>query len=48
MQGGNLDDLLTFLAVAKQRSFTKGVARLGAAQSEQSIVRRRKTGSTFH
>ena len=29
MQRGNLDDLLAFLAVARERRFTKGAAKLG-------------------
>ena len=33
MQRGILDDLLTFLAVGKERSFTKGAAKLGVSQS---------------
>ena len=32
MQRGNLDDLLAFLAVARERSFTKGAAKLGVSQ----------------
>jgi DNA-binding transcriptional LysR family regulator len=36
MQRGNLDDLLAFLAVGRERSFTKGAARLGLSQSALS------------
>src|SRR3954447_19971841 len=36
MQRGNLDDLLTFLAVGKERSFTKAAAKLGMSQSSLS------------
>lgn len=33
MQRGILDDLLAFLAVGRERSFTKGAAKLGVSQS---------------
>jgi len=33
MQRGNLDDLLAFLAVGRERSFTKAAAKLGVSQS---------------
>ena len=36
MQRGNLDDLLAFLAVARERSFTKAAAQLGVSQSALS------------
>ncbi len=36
MQRGNFDDLLAFLAVAKERSFTKAAAKLGMSQSSLS------------
>jgi DNA-binding transcriptional LysR family regulator len=36
MQRGNLDDLLAFLAVARERSFTKAAAKLGVSQSSLS------------
>ena len=36
MQRGNLDDLLAFLTVARERSFTKGAAKLGVSQSALS------------
>src|SRR6266404_2309262 len=36
MQRGNLDDLLAFLAVGRERSFTKAAARLGMSQSSLS------------
>src|SRR5918994_4811206 len=36
MPGGNLNDLLTFLAVARERSFTKAAAQLGVSQSALS------------
>jgi len=32
MQRGNLDDLLAFVAVGKERSFTKAAAKLGVSQ----------------
>ena len=36
MQRGNLDDLLAFLAVARERSFTRAAAKLGISQSALS------------
>src|ERR1700683_3616599 len=36
MPGGNLNDLLVFLAVAKERSFTRAAAKLGVSQSALS------------
>src|SRR5580704_6073504 len=36
MQRGNLDDLLAFVAVARDRSFTKAAAKLGVSQSALS------------
>src|SRR5437660_11881650 len=36
MQRGNLNDLLAFLAVGQERSFTKAAARLGVSQSALS------------
>jgi DNA-binding transcriptional LysR family regulator len=36
MQRGNLDDLLAFLAVARERSFTHAAAKLGVSQSALS------------
>jgi DNA-binding transcriptional LysR family regulator len=36
MQRGTLDDLLAFLAVARERSFTKAAAQLGVSQSALS------------
>src|SRR5258707_14495302 len=33
MQRGNLDDLLAFLAVAQERSFTRAAAKLGVSKS---------------
>ncbi|HZC57342.1 MAG TPA: LysR family transcriptional regulator [Xanthobacteraceae bacterium] len=36
MRRGNLDDLLAFLAVARERSFTKAAAKLGVSQSALS------------
>src|SRR5712692_8651612 len=36
MQRGKLDDLLAFVAVARERSFTKGAAKLGVSQSALS------------
>jgi DNA-binding transcriptional LysR family regulator len=36
MQRGNLDDLLAFLVVGRERSFTKAAAKLGVSQSALS------------
>ena len=36
MQRGNLDDLVAFLAVGRERSFTKAAAQLGVSQSALS------------
>jgi DNA-binding transcriptional LysR family regulator len=36
MQRGNLDDLAAFIAVARERSFTRAAARLGVSQSALS------------
>src|ERR1700676_337011 len=36
MLGGNFNDLLAFLAVAKERSFTRAAAKLGVSQSALS------------
>src|SRR5918994_4627059 len=36
MPRGNLDDLAAFLAVARERSFTKAAAKLGVSQSALS------------
>src|SRR4249920_2386868 len=36
MQRGNLDDLLAFLVVGGERSFTKAAAQLGVSQSALS------------
>src|SRR5918992_1116472 len=36
MQRGNLNDLLAFLAVGRERSFTKAAAKLGISQSTLS------------
>src|SRR5688572_24588427 len=36
MQRGHLDDLLAFVAVGRERSFTKAAARLGVSQSALS------------
>src|SRR3989440_10007134 len=36
MQRGNLDDLLAFVAVGRERSFTKAAAKLGMSQSSLS------------
>jgi DNA-binding transcriptional LysR family regulator len=38
MQTGKLDDLLAFMAVARQRSFTKAAAKLGVSQSALSYT----------
>lgn len=38
MQRGNLDDLLTFVAVAREGSFTKAAAKLGVSQSALSYT----------
>src|SRR3981189_577807 len=40
MQRSNLDDLLAFVAVARERSFTKAAARLGVSQSALSHTMR--------
>ena len=40
MQRGNLDDLSAFLAVARDRSFTKAAAKLGISQSALSHAMR--------
>ncbi len=36
MQRGQIDDILAFLAVARERSFTKAAAKLGLSQSTLS------------
>src|SRR2546428_5271512 len=36
MQRGNLNDLLAFVAVGRERSFTKAAAKLGVSQSALS------------
>src|SRR6516164_5454790 len=36
MQRGHLDDLVAFLAVAREHSFTKAAAKLGVSQSALS------------
>src|SRR2546425_3639194 len=36
MQRGNLDNLLAFVAVGRERSFTKAAAKLGVSQSALS------------
>ena len=36
MQRGNLDDLLAFVAVGQERSFTNAAAKLGVSQSALS------------
>src|SRR5918996_3482673 len=36
MQRGTLDDLLAFLAIARERSFTRAAAKLGVSQSALS------------
>ena len=36
MQRGNMDDLLAFLAVGRERSFTRAAAKLGVSQSALS------------
>jgi DNA-binding transcriptional LysR family regulator len=41
MQRGNLNDLLTFLAVGQERSFTRAAAKLGVSQSALSNTIRR-------
>jgi DNA-binding transcriptional LysR family regulator len=40
MQRGHLDDLPAFLAVAREQSFTRAVAKLGASQSAASHTMR--------
>src|SRR5882724_1355498 len=44
MQRGNLDDLLAFLAVGRERSFTKAAAKLGMSQSSLSHTIRELEG----
>ncbi len=44
MQRGNLDDLLAFLAVGRERSFTKAAAKLGVSQSALSHTIRELEG----
>ena len=41
MQRGYLDDLLAFVAVGRERSFTKAAAKLGVSQSALSHTIRR-------
>ena len=36
MERGNASDLLAFLAVARERSFTRAAAKLGVSQSALS------------
>src|SRR5215831_11444834 len=38
MQRGNLDDLVAFLAVGRERSFTKAAAKLAISQSSLSHI----------
>jgi DNA-binding transcriptional LysR family regulator len=40
MQRGNLNDLISFLAIARERSFTKAAAKLGVSQSALSHTTR--------
>jgi len=40
MQRGHLDDLVAFLAVAREQSFTKAAAKLGVSQSALSHIMR--------
>src|SRR5213078_4712217 len=40
MRRGNLDDLLAFVAVGRERSFTKAAAKLGVSQSALSHTMR--------
>src|SRR5947207_10881731 len=42
MRRGNVNDLLAFLAVARERSFTKAAAKLGVSQSALSHTIRRR------
>lgn len=44
MQRGKLDDLLTFVAVGRERSFTKAAAKLGVSQSALSHTIRELEG----
>jgi DNA-binding transcriptional LysR family regulator len=44
MQRGNLDDLLAFVAVARERSFTRAAAKLGVSQSALSHTMRELEG----
>jgi len=41
MRGSNLGDLLAFVAVAEERSFTRAAAKLGVSQSALSLTVRR-------
>ena len=49
MQRGRLDDLRAFVAVARERSFTKAAAKLGvsAVGAEPYHPRPRSSGSGF-
>src|SRR5713101_4502233 len=40
MQRGNLDDLVAFVAIGRERSFTKAAAKLGVSQSALSHTMR--------
>jgi Bacterial regulatory helix-turn-helix protein, lysR family len=46
MQRGHRDDLLAFLAVAREQSFTRAAAKLGVSQSALShMMRNLRRGS---
>jgi hypothetical protein len=49
MQRGHLDDLVAFLAVGRERSFTKAAAKLGVLQSAFShTIRERPASENLH
>jgi len=48
MQRGNLDDLLTFVAVGRERSFTKAAAKLGVSQPALSHTIRELEARLIH
>jgi Bacterial regulatory helix-turn-helix protein, lysR family len=48
MQRGHLDDLVAFVAVGRERSFTKAAAKLGVSQSALSTQRFSVQGPLRH